>query len=102
MKENRQKLIKIKDNEINDESNISKNEKFSQNTSMEEISNNNSLIKKTESNLLNKDNSKGLSINIIDKEDMTYLWYMEAKKRNNKSLNYKIGNNYDELFNDGI
>ena len=102
MKENRQKLIKIKDNEINDESNISKNEKFSQNTSMEEISNNNSLIKKTESNLLNKDNSKGLSINIIDKEDMTYLWYMEAKKRNNKSLNYKIGNNYDELFNDFI
>ena len=102
MKENRQKLIKIKDNEINDESNISKNEKFSQNTSMEEISNNNSLIKKTESNLLNKDNSKGLSINIIDKEDMMYLWYMEAKKRNNKSLNYKIGNNYDELFNDFI
>ena len=102
LKENRQKLIKIKDNEINDESNISKNEKFSQNTSMEEISNNNSLIKKTESNLLNKDNSKGLSINIIDKEDMTYLWYMEAKKRNNKSLNYKIGNNYDELFNDFI
>ena len=102
LKENRQKLIKIKDNEINDESNISKNEKFSQNTSMEEISNNNSLIKKTESNLLNKDNSKGLSINIIDKEDMTYLWYMEAKKRNNKSLNYKMGKNYDELFNDFI
>ena len=102
LEENNQKIIKIKDNEINDESNISKNEKFSQNTSMEEISNNNSLIKKTESNLLNKDNSKGLSINIIDKEDMTYLWYMEAKKRNNKSLNYKIGNNYDELFNDFI
>ena len=102
LKENKQKLIKIKDYEINDESTISKNEKFSQNASMQEISNNNSLIKKTDSNLLNKENSKSFSINMIDKDDMTYLWYMEAKKRNNKSLNYKVGNNYDKLFNDDI
>ena len=102
LKENRQKLIKIKDNEINDESNISKNEKFSQNTSMQEIPNYSSLIRKTDSNLLNKDNLKSFSINLIDKDDMTYLWYMEAKKKNNKSINYKIGNNYDELFKDDI
>ena len=102
LKENKKKLIKIKDNEINDESTISKNENFNQNTSMQENSNYSSLIKKTDSNLLNKDNSKSFSINMIDKDDMTYLWYMEAKKKNNKSLNYKIGNNYDELFNDVI
>ena len=102
LKENRQKLIKIKDNEINDESNRSKNEKFSQNTSMQEIPNYSSLIRKTDSNLLNKDNQKSFSINLIDKDDMTYLWYMEAKKKNNKSINYKIGNNYDELFKDDI
>ena len=102
LKENRQKLIKIKDNEINDESNISKNEKFSQNTSMQEIPNYSSIIRKTDSNLLNKDNLKSFSINLIDKDDMTYLWYMEAKKKNNKSVNYKIGNNYDELFKDDI
>ena len=27
-----------------------------------------------------------------------YLWYMEAKKKNNKSFNYNISNDYNELF----
>ena len=98
LKENKQKLIKIKDNEINDESNISKNEKYSQNASVQDIP----VIRKADTNLINKDNSKSFSINIIDKNDMTFLWYKEAKKRNNRSLIYKIGNNYDELFNDDI
>ena len=102
LKENNQKIIKIKDNEINDESDINKkNEKSTQNISVQENSNYNS-IKRNDSNLSNNDNSKVFSINTIGKDDMTYLWYMEAKKRNNKSLNYKIGNNYDELFNDFI
>ena len=104
LNEKKQKLIKIKDNEINDEStisNISKNEKFSQNTSSaQDISNYYSTIRKHDSNLLNKDNQKSFFINIMDKDDMTFLWYEEAKKRNNRSLNYKIGKNYDELFND--
>ena len=69
---------------------------------MQEIPNYSSIIRKTDSNLLNKDNLKSFSINLIDKDDMTYLWYMEAKKKNNKSVNYKIGNNYDELFKDDI
>ena len=103
MKENNQQIIKIKDNEINGENDINKkNEKSSQNNSQNENSNYNSITKRTNSNLLNNDNSKVFSINTIGKDDMTYLWYMEAKKRNNKSLNYKIGNNYDELFNDFI
>ena len=103
MKENNQKIIKIKDNEINDESDINKkNEKSTQNISVQENSNYNSFTKRNDSNLSNNDNSKVFSINTIGIDDMTYLWYMEAKKRNNKSLNYKMGNNYEELFNDSI
>jgi len=98
LNENKQKYISIKDNEINDES--KKTEKSYQIYSEQEISNDKTIIKKTDYKLLNNDNSKSFSINIINKNDMTYLWYMEAKKRNNKSLNYKIGKNYDELFND--
>ena len=98
LNENKQKYIAIKDNEINDES--KKTEKSYQIYSEQEISNDKTIIKKTDYKLLNNDNSKSFSINIINKNDMTYLWYMEAKKRNNKSLNYKIGKNYDELFND--
>ena len=103
LKENNQKIIIIKDNEIKDESDKNKkNEKFSQNISISENSNYNSITKRTDSNLLNNDNSKVFSINTIGKDDMTYLWYMEAKKRNNKSLNYKIGNNYEQLFSDSV
>ena len=103
LKENNKKIIIIKDNEIKDESDKNKkNEKSSQNFSISENTNYNSNTKKTDSNLLNNDNSKVFSINTIGKDDMTYIWYMEAKKRNNKSLNYKIGNNYEELFSDSV
>jgi len=101
LNENKQKYITIKDNEINEESNTNtKTEKSYQINSEQEISNDKTVMKKIDSKLLNNDNSNSISINIINKNDMTYLWYMEAKKRNNKSLNYKIGKNYDELFND--
>ena len=36
-------------------------------------------------------------INMFDEKNITYLWYMEAKKRN-KSFNYKISNDCKELF----
>ena len=35
---------------------------------------------------------------MLDEESMSYLWYMEAKKKNNKSLNYNISYDYNELF----
>ena len=99
--ENKQKDINIKDNEINNERNINKkNEKSYKINSVQEISNYKKVKKKFDSKLINKDNPKNLPINIFNKNDMTYLWYTEAKKRNNISLNYKIGKNYDELFND--
>ena len=54
-------------------------------------------IKRGDSNTtLNED--KNITINILNKEDISYLWYMEAKKKKNPSLNYKIGHKYEELF----
>ena len=92
--------IQINDNDkmIKDESQMSKfsrnkikkdsikvNEKFYQS------------IRRGDSNVLN-DSYKNLSINMINNRSLSYLWYMEAKKKQNKSLNYKIGDNFDELF----
>ena len=96
---NKRNLINISDNEINSE--IKKNEKLDKSSkkNLEQINSNyHKIIKK--SNSLNRDNEKTFNINMIDKSDITYLWYMEAKKKKNKSLNYKMGNQYDELFKD--
>ena len=101
---NQQNFINIVDNELNNEIKInSKNEKSNQdNFEQVDYSNNHKIIKKSESNLLNKDNIKNININMIDKNDISYLWYMEAKKKNNRSLNYKMGKKYDELFKDRV
>ena len=56
---------------------------------------------KSESNLINEDNEK-ITINMLNNKNISYLWYMEAKKKKNKSLNYKIGNNFEELFSEYI
>ena len=56
---------------------------------------------KSESNFINDDNEK-ITINMINNKNISYLWYMEAKKKKNKSLNYKIGNNFEELFSEYI
>ena len=39
-----------------------------------------------------------MNINILRDKDITYLWYMEMKKKNNKSFNYQISDDYEELF----
>jgi hypothetical protein len=98
---NKKNIINISDNEINSEIKINaKNEKSSKKNLEQVNSNYHKTIKK--SNSLNKDNSKSFNINMIDKIDITYLWYMEAKKKENKSLNYKMGNQYEELFKDKV
>ena len=35
---------------------------------------------------------------MLDEENISYLWYMEDKKKNNKSFNYNISDEYKELF----
>ena len=98
---NKKNFINMSENELNSEININtKNEKTSKKNFEQVNSNYHKIIKK--SNSLNRENSKSFNINMIDKNDITYLWYMEAKKKNNKSLNYKMGNRYDELFKDNL
>ena len=58
-------------------------------------------MKTVKSNMANN-NNENISINMINNKNISYLWYMEAKKKNNKSFNYNIGNNYDELFMDSF
>ena len=47
-----------------------------------------------------KESNEKLNINMLDEDNIYYLWYMEEKKRNNKSFNYKISDDYNELFTD--
>ena len=44
------------------------------------------------------DNNEKIYINMLDEQNISYLWYMEEKKKNNKSFNYNINDNYNELF----
>jgi len=89
--------IQLNDNTIKDESKLSK---ISRNDKKNSIKINEKFfksIRRADSNTFN-DNYKTLSINMINNRSLSYLWYMEAKTKKNKSLNYKIGDNFDELF----
>ena len=55
------------------------------------------IIKRGDSKVYD-DTYKNTSINMINNQSMSYLWYMEAKTKKNKSLNYKISDSFDELF----
>ena len=48
-------------------------------------------------NLGNDEINDNNYINMLDETDITYLWYMESKKKN-KTFNYNISNNCKELF----
>ena len=96
--------INIVNNEIRDESKRSKISKISSNINI-----NGSLKKnKLKRSIIRTDVSgktdegEKISINMINNTNITYLWYMEAKKKNNQSINYKINKNYNELFMDDI
>ena len=43
-----------------------------------------------------------MKVNVLRGKDLTYLWYMEMKKKNNKSFNYQISDDYEELFMDNL
>ena len=92
--------IYLVNNEINDESKISKITKINSNN----ISENDSLNSKMR-NQIKRDEIKekgntyeNISVNMLNNKNIFYLWYMEAKKRKNKSFDYYVGSNYDELF----
>jgi hypothetical protein len=101
---------KIENNYINIANNVIMDDNKSSNIS--KASNNitnslelNSKMKKTylRGNSYRKfDENSYYSINMLDNNDISYFWYMEAKKKKNKSLNFQISNNYKELFIDNI
>ena len=92
--------IQINDNVIKD-TDESRMSKFSRNNNKKySLKTNEKLyksIKRGDSKVYD-DTHKNISINMINNQSMSYLWYMEAKKKKNKSLNYKISDNFDELF----
>ena len=49
-----------------------------------------------------KNDEKNISINVLPDKDLTYLWYMEMKKKNNRSFNYELSDDYEELFMDNL
>jgi hypothetical protein len=79
--------------EIMNTKSISKDNKSTVNNS---INLKNSIIRSEF--LKNNEQNKNIYVNMLDEESMSYLWYMEAKKKNNKSFNYNISNDYNELF----
>ena len=52
---------------------------------------------KWKKNIKNNDNEE-IAVNMLGHKNISYLWYMEAKLKKNKSLNFTIGNNYEGLF----
>ena len=77
---------------------ISKNNKSISN-SITNISNFKGSIIKTDYKE-NNENNENISVNMYDEDNISYLWYMEAKKKNNKSFNYNLNEKYSELFTD--
>ena len=57
--------------------------------------------KKKSSIISNNDNiEENIDINMLDDKDILYMWYMEEKKNKNKSFNYQVDDDYEELFSD--
>lgn len=95
--------VHIINNVINDESKKSNISKISNNMNVNGSLKITSKLKKKivrgDSYGKPEDNDN-IVINMLDNKDIGYLWYMEAKKKKNKSLNYHTNYNYDELFMD--
>ena len=47
----------------------------------------------------NEESNENNYINMMDETNITYLWYMEAKRKS-RSFNYNISNDCKELFNE--
>ena len=97
-------ILIIGNNSIIDESKMSKivpknnmnNNSYKKNTNINKSFNKKNDLSENSSN----DNNETIYINMFDEDNMGYLWYMEAKKRNNTSFNYNISDEYKELFMD--
>ena len=93
-------VININSNNDDKKSNISKINKNNQNQNQNSIKNNLKHKKSLSRSGTYDKNEDNLTINVLRGKDMTYLWYMEMKKKNNKSFNYQLSDDLEELFND--
>lgn len=99
-------INKVEDNRIhlfnyssNDGSKTSKISKISSNNINESLNINSKLKKKIiREESLERADLENFTINMLNNRNITYLWYMEEKKKKNISFNYNVNNNYDELF----
>ena len=99
-------INKVEDNRIhllnynsNDGSKTSKISKISNNNMNESLYINSKLKKKiNREESLERADLENFTINMLNNKNITYLWYMEEKKKKNISFNYNVNNNYDELF----
>ena len=41
---------------------------------------------------------ENFTINVLRDKNITYLWYMEMKKKNNRCFNYQLSEELEELF----
>ena len=90
----------ISNNIVKDESKRSNISRLSNNLNVNGSLKINPKFKKTiiKGDILKSEGDENFTINMLTNNDFSYLWYMEAKKKKNKSLSYLVNNNYDELF----
>jgi hypothetical protein len=95
---NENNIFNVINNEIRDESTTSNISKVnnSNNTLNIESKLKRSIIKGD----IRNDDKDYVSINMLNNKNISYLWYMLEKKKKNKTINYYIGMNYEELFMD--
>ena len=95
---------KIEENNINININQNPDDKksnISKSKNQNSIKNNQNHKKGLSRNGANEKNEESnVTVNILKGKDLTYLWYMEMKKKNNKSFNYEVSDDYEELFMD--
>ena len=89
-------IISLNLNSKNDDKKLVISKKINNNNSLKNHSKLKRGASKGGSN--NDKNDENININILKDKDITYLWYMEMKKKNNKSFNYQISDDYEELF----
>ena len=79
---------------------IINNDNFEETKMSKNISKNTKSINSSFSNQFknkNEEQNDNNFINMLDEKNITYLWYMEAKKRY-RNFNYNVSDDYKELF----
>ena len=94
-----EKNISINNSNIDDKkSSISKISKLNNNQNPNSIRANQKHKKSLQKSGNYDKNEENIAINVLNGKDITYLWYMEMKQKKNKSFNYELSDDLEELF----